>query len=133
MADRTPEVQKAVVAALKANAGVTALVGSRVYDRPPQDVTYPYLRIGDALVAPFDGDELRGSEIVMPIHCWVAGPCPVEARLLAKAVVAAMHWSSLSLDAGAAVFVRWSSTRDQPDPDDVRRQAIVDLEILTDG
>ena len=133
MADRAPEVQKAVVAALKANAGVSALVGSRVYDRPPQDVAYPYLRIGPVLVAPFDGDELRGSEIVMPIHCWVAGPRPVEARLIAKAVVSALHWSSLTLEAGTAVFIRWSSTREQADPDDVRRQAIVDFEILTDG
>ena len=29
-------LQKALVTALKADAGITALVGARVYDQPPQ-------------------------------------------------------------------------------------------------
>lgn len=133
MADRVVEVQKAIVAALKADAGVSALVGARVYDRPPQSVVYPYVRIGQTFTAPFDAQELRGSEIIMPIHCWVDGPRPVDARRLAAAVEKALHWVDLTLDAGVAVFIRWSSTREQADPDDVRRQAIVDFEIITDG
>jgi hypothetical protein len=37
-------LQKGLRAALIADAGVAALVGSRIYDEPPQNVTFPYLR-----------------------------------------------------------------------------------------
>ena len=36
--------QVGVLAALKANSGVTSLVSNRIYDEPPQDVVFPYLR-----------------------------------------------------------------------------------------
>ena len=36
------QVQKGVRAALVADSNITALVSTRVYDEPPQNVTYPY-------------------------------------------------------------------------------------------
>ena len=36
-------LQKGLRAALVANAGVANLVSTRIYDEPPQNVTYPYL------------------------------------------------------------------------------------------
>ena len=35
------ELQKGIRAALVADSGVTALVSTRIYDEPPQNVTYP--------------------------------------------------------------------------------------------
>ena len=37
------ELQKGVRAALVADSNITALVSTRVYDEPPQNVTYPFV------------------------------------------------------------------------------------------
>ena len=47
MASYALELQKGLVAALKADAGVTALVSTRVYDEPPDSATRPFVRIGN--------------------------------------------------------------------------------------
>lgn len=46
-------LQAGLVAALKADAGIAALVGARVYDEPPQGVVFPYVAIGALDVEPF--------------------------------------------------------------------------------
>jgi len=45
-------LQKALIAVLRANAGVSALVGARVYDEPPQAVTFPFVRLGNIDLSP---------------------------------------------------------------------------------
>ena len=50
------ELQRALVSALKADAGVAALVGARVYDEPPDPVVYPYVRLGDIDLRPLRTD-----------------------------------------------------------------------------
>jgi hypothetical protein len=45
-------LQAAVVARLKATAGVAALVGARVHDVPPQGVVFPYIRMGRKISRP---------------------------------------------------------------------------------
>ena len=54
-------LQKGIRAALAANAGVTAIVGTRIYDEPPQNVTFPYIRFGDIEPSAFDTDTIEGS------------------------------------------------------------------------
>lgn len=44
-------LQSAVISRLKSHAGVAALIQSRVYDEPPQDVVLPYVRFGNLDVA----------------------------------------------------------------------------------
>jgi hypothetical protein len=51
------DLQKAVVARLKADAGVTALVGQRIYDRVPPDAVFPYVSLGRS--------KLRQAELIV--------------------------------------------------------------------
>lgn len=91
-------LQAALVAALKADAGVAAIVGARVYDEPPQDVAFPYVRIGEILVRPFHTDGQEAFEITFGIEAFsrpVAGR--VEAARLAYAVQAALHDQTLAI------------------------------------
>lgn len=46
-------LQKALIATLRSDAGLTALVGARVYDEPPERVQRPYARLGNLDLAPF--------------------------------------------------------------------------------
>lgn len=47
MKDPSAAISEAVFQKLINTAGVTALVGTRVWDKVPDSPTYPYIRIGD--------------------------------------------------------------------------------------
>jgi hypothetical protein len=84
-------LQKALVARLKGNAGVAALVGARVHDEPPQSPVYPYLRIGDINLAPLRTDGIAtASDLLVPVHGHSRATGKVEAARLAEAVIAAL-------------------------------------------
>lgn len=83
-------LQAALVAALRADAGVSALVGARVYDKPPHaaNLTFPYVRIGPIILSPLrmSGDCVD-DEIGFGIEAYsrpVAGR--VEAARIAQAI-----------------------------------------------
>ena len=90
--------QVAIIAALKANAGVTALVGQRIYDEPPTGVTFPYLRISSIEPAAWDTTCTQGAtvQIGLEAHSW-ATQGRVEATQIAEAVQAALHRNEAAL------------------------------------
>ena len=56
-------IQKGLRTALVANAGVSAIVSTRVYDEPPQNVVFPYLRFDEITSNAFDTDSTVGSSV----------------------------------------------------------------------
>lgn len=133
MADRSLQVQKAIVARLKAASAVTSIVGQRIYDRAPQNVTFPYLRLMDVSSVPFDAEALRGRDMLLQISVFSRAVGRVEARQVMAAINEALHRRDLELEAGVVVLCRVSSARDMADPDDVTTHGIVELQIITDG
>jgi hypothetical protein len=133
VADRTIEAQKAVVAALKAAAPVTALVSTRIHDRAPDGVRFPHVEIGTVASIPFDGQALRGMDALMQIDVWSRRTGAVQCRQIMAAIKNALHFQPLTLDAGALVMMRVSALRDMRDPDGVTVHGVIDLQILTDG
>lgn len=92
------ELQKAIVAALKADGAVTALVGTRVYDEPPQDPTYPLIEFGLRAGDPWATQGSDGWETVQTLNAWSRKPGAVEALQIADAVKAVLHRQDLTLD-----------------------------------
>jgi hypothetical protein len=90
--------QVGVLAALKANSGVTNLVSSRIYDEPPQDVVFPYLRFNTIQPNAFDTDTSQGAlvDISLEAHSRSASG-RVEAAQIAEAVQAALHRQETSV------------------------------------
>ena len=60
--DPSLELQKAIVAALKADAAVTAIINGRIYDAVPGGATKPYVSFGPFQLLPEHGDCLYGGE-----------------------------------------------------------------------
>lgn len=85
------ELQKGVRAALVANSGVTALVAARVYDEPPQNVTYPFVRFGDIQPRSMDTDGSTGADVTFNIEAYSQTTGRVEATQIAEAVRTALH------------------------------------------
>ena len=90
--------QVALIAALKADADVTALVGQRVYDEPPQGVTYPYIRITEISPAAFDTTCTQGAEVQIGLEAHSrSAQGRVEAVQIAEAVQSALHRNEAAL------------------------------------
>ena len=90
--------QKGILAALKAASGVTGLVSTRIYDEPPQDVVFPYLRFNTIQPNAFDTDTAEGSlvDISLEAHSRSASG-RVEATQIVEAVQAALHRQETSV------------------------------------
>ena len=85
------ELQKGVRAALVANSTLTALVAARVYDEPPQNVTYPFVRFGDIQPRSMDTDGSTGADVTFNIEGYSQTTGRVEATQIAEAVRTALH------------------------------------------
>tara|TARA_R100000951_G_scaffold93553_1_gene82117 strand:- start:28 stop:444 length:417 start_codon:yes stop_codon:yes gene_type:complete len=110
--------QVGVLAALKANSGVTSLVSNRIYDEPPQDVVFPYLRFNTIQPNAFDTDTAQGAlvDISLEAHSRSASG-RVEATSIAEAVQAALHRQEASVSVAGytlveLIFEAISVTRD---------------------
>lgn len=110
--------QVGVLAALRANSGVTSLVSTRIYDEPPQDVVFPYLRFNTIQPNAFDTDTAQGAlvDISLEAHSRSASG-RVEATQIAEAVQAALHRQEASVSIAGytlveLIFEAISVTRD---------------------
>jgi hypothetical protein len=111
-------LQKGLRAALAADTDVTAIVSSRIYDEPPQNVSFPYLRFGDITPAAFDTDTIEGALVTVSIEGHSRSPSGrVEAAQMVEAVKAALHRQELSVTVQGhtlveLIFETFSVTRD---------------------
>ena len=84
--------QVGIRAALAANSGVTDIVATRIYDEPPQDVVFPYLRFNDITPTSFDTDTIEGAEVLISLEAHSRSASGrVEAAKIVEAVKSALH------------------------------------------
>ena len=92
------DMQKGVIDALKADTAVTALVGSRIYDEPPQDKEFPYIRIGSIDEDTFDTSCVSGAELVFGVRAFSRpGAGRVEISRLTTVIRAALHQNEAAI------------------------------------
>lgn len=91
------ELQKAIVARLKADAGVTALVGQKIYERVPAGAEFPYVTLTTGQVIPERADCYKGYEVFRQIDVWSRAVGSPEAQRIAMAIESALDGAPLSL------------------------------------
>ncbi len=87
----------ALLARLRADSGVTALVGSRTWDQPPPDPGFPYLHLGRVETRPLGGDPAEGAELVVTLTCVSRFGGKEEAQAVGAALRAALHDADLAV------------------------------------
>lgn len=104
-------LQKAVVGALKSDAALFTLVGSRVYDEPPQGVSRPYVRIGTMETRPSRTSCGTDYDLDYSVECHSRpeGAGRVEAQRVADAVLAALDGASLTVTGFTACWNDFSA------------------------
>lgn len=131
MADDSALVlQKAVVARLKLNADIISLAGSRVYDEPPQNVTFPYVRIGNVDVSPYRDSCTTADELVMSIECHSRpNSGRVEATRIAAAVRQSLDQAAISLSGFDLEWIDFLTQSVTRAPDGKSYIAVVAFEV----
>ncbi|WP_347311368.1 DUF3168 domain-containing protein [Defluviimonas sp. SAOS-178_SWC] len=126
-------LQAMIVARLKADAGVSAIIGQKVYDRPPATVAAPYVSIGPSDYVPDDAECVDGRVETMQIDCWSeAQDGKREAKAIADAAKKALHRYAGSIDPGALVSIEVVQVRVLDDPDGITTHGIVIVEAIVE-
>lgn len=90
-------IRRALIAALKADVDVAALVGGRIYSNVPDTRVYPYLRFGPIQSVEDDAEGLRSFEVNVQIDAFSRAEGVVEVEDLLAAARAAIHKVDLTL------------------------------------
>jgi len=127
--------QKGLLAALRANSGVTDRVSTRIYDEPPQDVVFPYLRFNTIQPSAFDTDTAEGSlvDISLEAHSRSASG-RVEATQIVEAVKAALHRQegSVTVDGYTLVELIFETISVTRDSDGRGYTAVISFQAMLD-
>jgi hypothetical protein len=117
------DLQVAIYNALTADAGLTALVGPRVYDYVPQGETYPLVVIGDGANTDSPTFGKGGREMRPEIEAWsedaetTTGNSGTsgydQAKAVAAAVNAVMMSATLTVPNAFATVIRLESEVDE--------------------
>jgi hypothetical protein len=103
-------LQKAIFAALAADARLKAIVGDRVFDYVPRSTAFPYIVIGDDRTRDWSTATEPGSEHALTLHVWSRAPGRLEARRAVDAIVAALTNAALAVEGHTLVDLRWLDT-----------------------
>lgn len=108
MADPTLELQGAIIARLRVDADLTAIVGQRIGDIPQSTWVKPYVSIGPSNYVIDDVDCVNGGEVMIQVDCWSEATVLSEIRRVAGAVRAALKGWEPTLATNAVVsFDHW--------------------------
>jgi hypothetical protein len=130
--DPSLALQKAIVARLKADAGVNAIVAGRIYDAVPGNAVKPYVSFGPFQLLPEHGDCLDGGEAFVTLDGWAAGPDTVQVKQLGTAVAKALDLAELTLDAQHLVEMSIEQTQYMRDPDGITAHAVITVHAWTE-
>jgi len=122
---------KAVIARLKADAGVTALLGGRVWDEPPAEAGLPHLRVGRGESRPVGADGC-GIEQALTLTAVSGFRGSEEARAILAAVRACLNDAPLEADGVRAVSARVTFSDVFSSPDGARRYAVLRFRAVTE-
>lgn len=129
-------LQAGIVAAIKADSGVSDLVSSRVYDEPPQGVVRPFVRIGEIEPQALRTQGKRAANVAFSVQCHsrpLSGR--VEATRIAEAVVSALSEQEEAVTVAGFDLVKlhWMTTTTGRDDDGQSYLSIVAFDALIDG
>jgi len=130
VSDPSLELQSAIITKLKADPGVQAVVGQRVYDEVPPEPTFPYISLGDNQVLPDKADCIDGTEIYWQIDGWARDPTFPKTKQISKAVVACLDDQDLVVSNYAAIVVEIQTINYLHDPDGITRHVAISFRFL---
>lgn len=137
--DASYDLEVVVIAALRADEAVSAIVGARIYDRVPSSPAQisPYISMGPSDASQDDADCIEAEEITFQVDCWSWGDGEAfgsaEVRQLSGAVKRCLHDAELALSENALVTLDHRITRVMRDPDGVTNHAAMTFSAFVEN
>jgi hypothetical protein len=131
MRDHEGALQKAMVAALKADPALSALIQERVYDQAPEGALCPYLALGRCESRPVAADG-GGVEQRFTLTCVSRFAESEEAKAVSAAVRACLHEAVLEADGVRTATLRATFADVFRAGDGRRTYAVVRLRAVTE-
>jgi len=92
------QLQTALVATLKADAGLATLVGTAIFDAPPKGAVAPYVVIARHDLVPRDADAAPGSDHRLILHLWHPDASRQAVLAIVERVLAVVLDGQLAID-----------------------------------
>lgn len=131
--DPTLAVQAAVVAALKADAPLAAIVGAKVYDRVPPTVVPPYCMLSGWQEIDDGTDCMDASEVAFDVQCFSTAVGRPECARIAGAVKKALNRLRPAATDHTNVEIQHTSTVYFTETDNLTSRAVVSFRALVDS
>lgn len=122
-------LQKALVALLKSDQGVAAIVAGRIFDTVPLVARFPYVTLGEDQVLPDSADCYDGEDVRSTLHLWSREVGYPEVKRLVAAVKAAIG-NEMAVPGYHIVSIRVTDTRFLRDADGLTSRAVLTLQTL---
>lgn len=133
MSEATLPLQAAVVAALKAHAPLTAIVGVKVYDRVPANTAPPYVTVTGWQEIEDGTDCMDASEVFFDVQCFSTAVGRPEAARIAGAVKDALHRLTPATAGWANTEISYRGTQYFTETDGTTTRAVVNFQALADS
>lgn len=126
-------LRAAVFAALSADTGLLALLGgARIHDVPPAEAAFPFVALGEAVVADWSTATEAGAEQALTLHAFSRSGGRAEAFALAAAIAAALHDAPLALAGHRLANLRATTSEVRREADGRTFHALVRFRAVTE-
>jgi len=134
MTSTSLELQKAVVAALAADSGLTALLGGpRIYNDVPRGAQLPYVTLGESTVRDWSTGTDTGHEHLMTVSAWSRANGEREVHLILAAVERVLHDAPLPMTGVRLVNLRHEFSEVRRDADGETSRGLLRLRAATES
>ena len=126
-------LQKAVFAALEADAALTSLIGAgRIHDDAPQTTSFPYITFGTTPSRDWSTGTDTGAEHVLTLHVWSRAAGKKEAQAIMRLLREALHDEPLVIEDHRLINLRHEFSDTSRDPDGETVHGIVRFRAVTE-
>lgn len=134
MSEPSLALQRGIFAALTANSAITALVGTRVYDRVSPTAVFPYVRLGtDQTVSDPQDCAEESVEVFSQVDVFSRAQGKIEAKNIAGAIVRTMKVENITIESGYELQeLHHADTRFLDDPDGLSTHAVLSFRALVE-
>lgn len=126
------ELQKLIYDRLTGNPALSTLIGTRVYDRVPDNPTFPYVSFGPSDEVSDDADCIDGFEVTMQLDVWSRAVGFPECRRIVDAVRNALPEDGILLADNALVTFNHRISRVFRDPDGLTSHGAMTFEAFVE-
>lgn len=117
------DFQKAIYTALRSEATLTAIVGTKIYDDVPHQkegasTDFPFVTIGDQSMAEESASDTDVARFQMSVHAWSRAPGRLECLQILDAIRTAINWGKgYAVGSGTVVDLAYLSHETMRDQD----------------